>query len=257
MSKHTAEISKFLSFVLRHQPDAIGITLDLEGWTDIDALIAAAAKDGRALDRDLIDAIVSSSDKKRFAISSDGLNIRAVQGHSSASVDIQFTEKLPPEFLFHGTATRFIDSINGKGLLPGSRQHVHLSQDEATAITVGQRHGKPVVLKIKPCSCMSRASSFIKRKTASGYRVPYQRVFSPNSSLVEPGWQNRLVGRAGCLPVARTRRSDGSDPYHRCGMQQPLVREPISFCRPRYLCRLRNPAAASRLRSACRSAARA
>ena len=149
MSKQHAEISKFLSFVLRHQPDAIGITLDLEGWTDIAALIAAAAKDSKQLDRDLIQAVVTTSDKKRFAISEDGLRIRAVQGHSTKSVDINFVEKVPPEFLYHGTATRFMDSIRKDGLLPCSRQYVHLSQDEQTATTVGQRHGNPVVLKIK------------------------------------------------------------------------------------------------------------
>lgn len=149
MSKHHAEISKFLSFVLRHQPDAIGITLDVEGWANILELIAAAAKNGKELDRDLIQAVVTTSDKKRFAISGDGLRIRAVQGHSTESVDINYAEKVPPEFLYHGTATRFMESISKNGLLPGSRQYVHLSQDETTALAVGQRHGKPVVLKIK------------------------------------------------------------------------------------------------------------
>ncbi len=149
MSKQLSEISKFLSYVLRHQPDAIGITLDLEGWTDISALIAAAANDGKQLDRDLIQSVVTTSDKKRFAISEDGLRIRAVQGHSTESVDINYVEKVPPEFLYHGTAIRFMESIRKEGLLPGSRQYVHLSQDEQTAHAVGQRHGKPVALKIK------------------------------------------------------------------------------------------------------------
>lgn len=149
MSKQLSEISKFLSCVLRHQPDAIGITLDLEGWTDIAALIAAAANDGKQLDHDLIQAVVTTSDKKRFAISEDGLRIRAVQGHSTESVDINYVEQVPPEFLYHGTATRLLDSIRKDGLLSGSRQYVHLSQDEQTALAVGQRHGKPVVLKIK------------------------------------------------------------------------------------------------------------
>jgi putative RNA 2'-phosphotransferase len=149
MSKQLTETSKFLSYVLRHQPDAIGITLDLEGWTDIAALIAAAANDGKQLDRDLIETVVATSDKKRFAISEDGLRIRAVQGHSTDSVDISHAEKVPPEFLYHGTATRFMEAIYKEGLLPGLRQYVHLSQDEQAALAVGQRHGKPVVLKIK------------------------------------------------------------------------------------------------------------
>ena len=149
MNKQHTEISKFLSFVLRHKPDAIGITLDREGWVDISTLIAAAANDGKQLDADLILAVVASNVKKRFAISADGLCIRAVQGHSAVSVDIEFVAKRPPELLYHGTATRFLESIHAKGLLPGSRQYVHLSQDEQTAIGVGRRHGKPVVLKIK------------------------------------------------------------------------------------------------------------
>jgi putative RNA 2'-phosphotransferase len=149
MSKQLSETSKFLSFVLRHQPDAIGITLDLEGWTDISALIDAAVNDGKQLDRDLIQTVVTTSEKKRFAISDDGLRIRAVQGHSTENVDINYVEKVPPEILYHGTATRFMASIQKEGLLPGPRQYVHLSQDEKTALSVGQRHGNPVVLRIK------------------------------------------------------------------------------------------------------------
>jgi len=149
MSKKHSEISNFLSFVLRHQLEAIGIALDIEGWTDIDALIASAANDCKQLDRDMIQAVVTDSDKKRFAVSDDGLRIRAVQGHSTERVDIKHVEQVPPEFLYHGTAMRFMDSIHKIGLLPGSRQYVHLSQDEQTALAVGQRHGKPVTLKIK------------------------------------------------------------------------------------------------------------
>lgn len=149
MSKQLSEVSKFLSYVLRHHPDAIGITLDREGWVDIASLISAAVKAGKQLDLERIQTVVATSDKKRFAISEDGLRIRAVQGHSTASVDINYVAKVPSEFLYHGTATRFMESIRKEGLLPGSRQYVHLSQDEHTARAVGQRYGKPVVLKIK------------------------------------------------------------------------------------------------------------
>ncbi|MBN3229864.1 RNA 2'-phosphotransferase [Pectobacterium brasiliense] len=144
-----AEVSKFLSYVLRHKPEAIGLTLNSEGWANIAELISGAAKDGRLLTREVIQDVVDSSDKKRFSISPDGLSIRAAQGHSSSQVDMRYEPKVPPDFLYHGTATRFVDSINQQGLLPGSRQYVHLSADEATAINVGQRHGKPVVLTIK------------------------------------------------------------------------------------------------------------
>ncbi|CAH0321132.1 RNA 2'-phosphotransferase [Pseudomonas mediterranea] len=147
-TKRLNETSKFLSYVLRHEPQAIGLQLDSEGWADIESLIAGAAEDGRPLDMDLIQAVVSSSDKKRFGLSDDGLRIRAVQGHSTGTVSLQYVEKEPPELLYHGTATRFLESIREKGLIPGSRHHVHLSQDMQTAIAVGQRYGKPVVLKV-------------------------------------------------------------------------------------------------------------
>jgi putative RNA 2'-phosphotransferase len=142
------ETSKFLSFVLRHEPQAVGLTLDSEGWANIDALIDGAARDGRTLDRALIENVVASSDKKRFSISPDGQSIRAVQGHSTKSVELQFEEKQPPETLYHGTATRFMDSINEQGLIPGSRHHVHLSQETATASAVGQRYGTVVILQV-------------------------------------------------------------------------------------------------------------
>ena len=149
MSKQHNETSKFLSYVLRHEPHAIGLTLDREGWAEIDALIAGAKTAGRELDVELIRAVVAGSDKKRFAISDDGQRIRAVQGHSTDTVAIQHEPKQPPEFLYHGTATRFLDSILREGLRPGERHHVHLSQDIVTATAVGQRYGKPVVLKIE------------------------------------------------------------------------------------------------------------
>lgn len=162
MSKQISEISKFLSYVLRHDPDAIGITLDYEGWTDIFALITAAANNAIQLDRDLIWVVVTTSDKKRFAISEDGLRIRAVQGHSIESVNINYAEEMPPEFLYHGTATRFLESIRREGLLPRSRQYVHLSQDEHTARAVGLRHGKPLVLKIKALLMQEQGFKFFR-----------------------------------------------------------------------------------------------
>jgi len=107
-------------------PRAASITLDRERWTDIGALIDAAANDGKHLDRDMIQALVASSDKKRFAISDDGMRFRAVQGHSTETVNFNYVAWLPPEFLYHRTATRFMESIQKAGLLPGSRQYVHL-----------------------------------------------------------------------------------------------------------------------------------
>lgn len=148
MADRLTETSKFLSYVLRHQPQAIGLSLDSEGWAGIDALIAAAAANGRALDHTLIREVVDASDKKRFSISPDGARIRAVQGHSTAEVAIAYAPVEPPEQLFHGTATRFLDSIRAEGLIAGSRHHVHLSPDAETATAVGRRHGQPVVLTV-------------------------------------------------------------------------------------------------------------
>ncbi|BBA33603.1 phosphotransferase KptA/Tpt1 [Methylocaldum marinum] len=149
MSKSLEDTSKFLSYVLRHEPQAIGLTLDSEGWADIAALIEGARQAGTILNRDLIQQVMDTSDKKRFTISEDGLRIRAAQGHSAKTVAITYPEKIPTEFLYHGTAARFLESILKEGLRPGKRHHVHLTQDEQTAVAVGQRYGKPVVLKIE------------------------------------------------------------------------------------------------------------
>lgn len=138
--------SKFLSFVLRHKPEAIGLTLDAEGWADVDDLLARADP-ALALDRALLEEVVATSDKKRFALSEDGRRIRANQGHSVA-VDLGLERREPPALLFHGTATRFLAAIEREGLKPGRRQHVHLSRDVETARTVGRRHGKPVILQV-------------------------------------------------------------------------------------------------------------
>jgi putative RNA 2'-phosphotransferase len=149
MSKSLKDTSKFLSYVLRHEPQAVGLTLDSEGWADIAALIERARQAGKILDRNLIQQVVDTSDKKRFTISEGGLRIRAAQGHSTKTVAITYPEKVPPAFLYHGTATRFLESILKEGLRPGERHYVHLSHDEQTAIAVGQRYGKPVVIKIE------------------------------------------------------------------------------------------------------------
>ncbi|GKT15983.1 RNA 2'-phosphotransferase [Acidovorax sp. SUPP2522] len=159
-TKPLAETSKFLSYVLRHEPQSIGLTLDREGWAPIDALIAAAALHGRALDRALIEQVVITSDKKRFSISEDGSRIRAVQGHSTPTVSIRMEEKTPPAVLYHGTATRFLESIRQQGLLPGSRHHVHLSEDAQTATSVGQRYGQPVVLSIAAATMHGQGHRF-------------------------------------------------------------------------------------------------
>jgi putative RNA 2'-phosphotransferase len=146
-SKDLKTTSKFLSYVLRHGPDSIGLTLDENGWASIDDLLAKAAASGRAIDRATLLEVVATSDKKRFTLSPDGIRIRAAQGHSVA-VALGLEPAFPPDTLYHGTATRFLEAIRAQGLKPGERQQVHLSADAATARAVGARHGKPVVLRV-------------------------------------------------------------------------------------------------------------
>jgi putative RNA 2'-phosphotransferase len=161
-TKHLTETSKFLSYVLRHKPEEIGIALAPEGWCDIAALITAATGAGKTIGRELLQEVVVTSDKKRFAISADGLRIRAVQGHSTDNVSLSHIEKAPPALLYHGTATRFLPSIREKGLLAGQRHHVHLSGDAQTAIGVGKRHGTPVVLKIDAQQMLAQGMKFFQ-----------------------------------------------------------------------------------------------
>lgn len=139
--------SRFLSWVLRHQPQAIGLQLDAQGWAPIDALLQLA-QPTHLLTRAQLQQVVARSDKQRFAISADGMRIRANQGHS-LPVDLGLACAPPPPQLYHGTATRFLDAIRRDGLLPGQRQHVHLSASPDTALQVGQRHGQAVVLTVR------------------------------------------------------------------------------------------------------------
>ncbi len=145
--KREKKISKFLSLVLRHHPDLIGINLDEQGWTDVEVLLANANRQGTSFSEAELKKVVAQSDKQRFALSEDGLRIRANQGHS-VSVDLGYTPETPPDVLYHGTIVAFLPAIGKEGLLKGKRHHVHLSPDEATALKVGARRGRPVILKI-------------------------------------------------------------------------------------------------------------
>jgi putative RNA 2'-phosphotransferase len=141
------DLSKFLSLVLRHDPARIGLTLDAAGWTEVDELLDRCARAGRSIDRALLLRIVETSDKQRFALSSDQTRIRANQGHS-VPVDLGLPPREPPAQLYHGTASRSLTSILQSGLQRGERHHVHLTQTPSTATTVGQRYGVPVLLRI-------------------------------------------------------------------------------------------------------------
>ncbi len=141
--------------MLRHQPGAAGISLDREGWVAIDVLLAGCAAQGRPITREELLEIVATSDKQRFAISADGLCIRANQGHS-VEVDLALAPVEPPAVLFHGTVARFLDAIRREGLRAGERTHVHLSADVTTAKKVGARRGAPVILEVD-AAAMHRA----------------------------------------------------------------------------------------------------
>ena len=136
-------ISKYISLILRHKPEVIGIQLDTHGWADVNALLAGISRK-YPINRDILEEIVQSDEKQRYSFSEDGTKIRANQGHS-IQVDVELPVTEPPETLYHGTAQRFAASIEVQGLLPQSRLYVHLSPDPETAEKVGQRHGKPVV----------------------------------------------------------------------------------------------------------------
>ena len=147
MEKQLVRISKFLSLVLRHEPEAIGLSLDEAGWAGVEELIAAANHAGTQLSRDMLCQVVEQCEKKRFTFSQDALRIRANYGHSIPIV-LGLEPTAPPTLLYHGTAARFLESIKTDGLLPRGRNYVHLSPDIDTATAVGRRHGRPVVLNI-------------------------------------------------------------------------------------------------------------
>lgn len=141
------EASKFMSLILRHKPEAIGIRLDEHGWAKVDELIAGIAKT-RKFNMELLEEIVRTDEKQRYSFSEDKKRIRANQGHS-VPVDVELEEAEPPEELWHGTGEKYESSIDAQGLIPKSRLYVHLSKDRETAVKVGQRHGKPVLYIVR------------------------------------------------------------------------------------------------------------
>ena len=139
-------ISKYLSLILRHKPEVIGIQLDAHGWADVNEVLAGISRK-YPINRDVLEEIVDRDEKQRYAFSEDGTKIRANQGHS-IQVGVELPVTAPPETLYHGTARRFSASIEAQGLLPQSRLYVHLSPDQETAEKVGRRHGKPVIYRV-------------------------------------------------------------------------------------------------------------
>ena len=154
-------LSKLLSLALRHEPAALGLVLDASGWVDVEAVLAGLEAKGKTVTREELALLVAASDKQRFALSEDGARIRANQGHS-VSVDLGLTPEAPPETLFHGTSSRFLASIREKGLVPGSRTHVHLSKDVETAVIVAKRRAGPhVILRVRSRALFDTGHAFL------------------------------------------------------------------------------------------------
>lgn len=141
------KLSVFISLVLRHKPDAAGIQLDEHGWANVEELISGINSTGRKIDMKILEEVVASDEKGRYSFNEDKSLIRANQGHS-IPVDVDLKEQEPPEFLYHGTAERFLEDIQAEGLKPVSRLYVHLSKDKETAAKVGKRHGEPAILQV-------------------------------------------------------------------------------------------------------------
>jgi putative RNA 2'-phosphotransferase len=186
-NKETIKTSKFLSLVLRHEPERVGLKLGDGGWVGVEELLKAVNGHGTALTLDQLKHVVETSEKKRFAFSEDGLRIRASQGHS-VEVDLQYAPQTPPEILYHGTATRFLDSIRERGLQKMERHDVHLSAETKVTLQVGGRHGKPVLLTIRAGE-MHKAG-FIFRRSANGVwlvdHVPPQFIEFPTIQQDSP-----------------------------------------------------------------------
>ncbi|MFK7789168.1 MAG: RNA 2'-phosphotransferase [Phycisphaeraceae bacterium] len=147
MDTKVKTVSKSMSYVLRHRPDVIGITLDANGWVGVDELLEAFNDNGKRYTRAILDRAVAENDKQRVEFSDERTRIRARQGHS-VQIDLGYDAAVPPDILFHGTASRNIDSVRQNGLQKMNRHHVHLSTNKQTMLAVGQRHGKPIILKI-------------------------------------------------------------------------------------------------------------
>lgn len=146
--KERKKKSKFLSLVLRHQPDTIGIELDESGWVNVDVLMSALTRHNKGMSRAILEEVVSTNDKQRFSFNEDGTRIRANQGHS-VDIELGYEPATPPETLYHGTPQQFVENIAEQGLQKMNRHHVHLHVDVETSTAVGQRRGKPVLLKIR------------------------------------------------------------------------------------------------------------
>lgn len=159
MIMNKLKLSRFISLILRHKPDTIGITLDEHGWASVSELLSGINACGNEIDMKTLEEIVAEDDKQRYSFNDDKTKIRANQGHS-VNVDVELKKAEPPEILFHGTGEKYVSSIKSEGLKPKSRLYVHLSSDRETAVKVGSRHGKPVVFEVNSGEMSRRGFEF-------------------------------------------------------------------------------------------------
>lgn len=151
-------VGRFISLILRHKPEVIGIRLDPHGWAQVDELISGVAKT-RYFDREMLERIVKEDPKQRYSFNLDKTKIRANQGHS-IQVDVELEEKIPPDILWHGTGEKYVKSIDQIGLISKKRLYVHLSGDSETAKVVGSRHGKAVIYQVNAKAMKEDGSLF-------------------------------------------------------------------------------------------------
>ena len=170
--------SKYISLILRHKPEVIGISLDEHGWAVVDDLIKGVNKT-HPLDMATLERIVAEDEKQRYSFNEDKTLIRANQGHS-IPVDVELQEVVPPDVLFHGTGIKYKGSIDAQGLIPKSRLYVHLSPDAETARKVGQRHGKPVIYTIDAAAMHADGYRFFRSVNGVWLtkEVPKEYLFS-------------------------------------------------------------------------------
>lgn len=166
-SEDLTTLSKFLSYLLRHHPEEIGLNLDRNGWAQVEELIKKANKHGKHLSRDTLEKVIQHGSKKRFILSEDGAYIRAGYGHS-INVDLDLEPTSPPDKLYHGTAEKNVPSIMTEGIHAGNRKFVHLSADRADARSVGSRHGSPFILLVEAKDMAKQGHEFYQSESEPG-----------------------------------------------------------------------------------------
>lgn len=198
------KVSKFISLILRHKPEEAGITLDEHGWANVEELIDGVSKKYH-INLDILEEIVRTDEKQRYSFNEDHTLIRANQGHS-IPVDVELEVVEPPEYLYHGTGTKYVESIRRNGLIPKSRLYVHLSEDEETARDVGTRHGKPFIYRV--CSGKMYRNGFIFYKSKNGVwltkSVPVEYLETKTAAICEA-----------CNKIADTWIEELPDGWHR------------------------------------------